>query len=133
MLNALQTSTEGEGGKQQKTNKNISITCLTGSSEKSTSKAQREGLILGRQDSSRTNFQNFVLYSTQRPCRGVAEGAEQVTYTIEKASSFEKQMRITANSDSNSLPCLQEEGFLNAITCKRFAFNAANRWSTKTT
>ena len=53
---------------------------------------------------------------------------------IEKASSFEKQIRITANSDSNpSLPCLQEEGFLKAITCKRFAFNAADHWWTKTT
>lgn len=43
MLNALQTSTEGKGEKQQKTNKNISITCLTRSSEKKYKQSLKRG------------------------------------------------------------------------------------------
>lgn len=82
MLNALQTSTEGEGGKQQKTNKNISITCLTRSSEKNYKQSSKGGGDPWETGQQKNKFSEFcpVFSPESMPRRGKTqrEGAEWV-------------------------------------------------------
>lgn len=90
MLNALQTSTEGEGGKHQKTNKNILITCLTKSSEKKYKESLKGGGVPRRQDGRKKKFSEFCpVFNLEIVCRGVGRHRRSRTsYMDDRKSMF---------------------------------------------